>query len=91
MNSPVSILNEIMENYPDDSFLTADGFEKAVIGLDEQSMRLVYSVSKCIAILKEQGMTEEDALEYFSFNVSGAYVGEQTPIWCNDSFDWATF
>jgi hypothetical protein len=86
-----TILNEILEAYPDDSFLTADGFSDAVIGLDEQSMRLVYSVSKCIAILKEEGMTEEDALEHFSFNVSGAYVGEQTPIWCNDSYDLSTF
>jgi hypothetical protein len=76
-----------MDNYPDDNFLIADGFNNAVIGVDEQSMRLVYSVSKCITILiEEQGMTEEDALEYFSFNVSGAYVGEQTPIWCNDIF-----
>lgn len=86
-----TILNEILENYPDDSFLTADGFNDAVIGLDEQSMRLVYSVSKCIAILKEEGMTEEDALEHFSFNVSGAYVGDQTPIWCNDSYDLSNF
>lgn len=84
-------LNEILENYPDDSFLIADGFDDAVIGLDEQSMRLVYSVSKCIAILKSEGMTEEDALEHFSFNVSGAYVGDQTPIWCNDSYDLSNF
>lgn len=85
------MLNEILENYPDDSFLKADGFDDAVIGLDEQSMRLVYSVSKCIAILKTEGMTEEDALEHFSFNVSGAYMGDQTPIWCNDSYDLSHF
>jgi hypothetical protein len=82
----MSILNEILENYPDDSFLTADGFEEAIIGVDEESMRLVYSVSKCIDILIDQGMTEEDAMEHFSFNVAGSYVGEQTPIWCNDNF-----
>ena len=87
----MSMLNEILENYPDDSFLKADGFDDAVIGLDEQSMRLVYSVSKCIAILRTEGMTEEDALEHFSFNVSGAYVGDQTPIWCNDSYDLSHF
>jgi hypothetical protein len=86
-----NILEEILENYPDDNFLVADGLNEAVIGLDEQSMRLVYSVSKCIAILKEDGMTEEEALEHFSYNVSGAYVGEQTPIWCNDSYDLSNF
>ena len=82
-----NVLNKILDSYPDDNFLIADGFDDAVIGLDEQSGRLVYSVSKCIAILKKDGiLTEEDALEHFSFNVSGAYVGEQTPIWVNDSF-----
>jgi hypothetical protein len=86
-----NILEEILENYPDDNFLVADGLNEAVIGLDEQSMRLVYSVSKCISILKEDGMTEEEALEHFSYNVSGAYVGEQTPIWCNDSYDLSNF
>jgi hypothetical protein len=29
-------------------------------------------------------MTEEEALEYFHFNVMDAYVGEKTPIWCLD-------
>ena len=81
-----NVLSAILDAYPDDNFLIADGFNDAVIGLDEQSGRLVYSISKCIAILKKDGMTEEDALEHFSYNVSGAYVGEQTPIWVNDSF-----
>jgi hypothetical protein len=29
-------------------------------------------------------MSSEEAIEYFSFNVEGAYVGEQTPVWCWD-------
>jgi hypothetical protein len=29
-------------------------------------------------------MSEEDAVEYFNFNVRCAYVGEKTPIWCID-------
>jgi hypothetical protein len=32
-------------------------------------------------------MSEEDALEHFSYNVSGAYVGDKTPIWCQDNFE----
>jgi hypothetical protein len=35
--------------------------------------------------MKEE-MTEEEAEEFFEFNVSGAYMGEQTPIWCYDNF-----
>jgi hypothetical protein len=31
-------------------------------------------------------MSEFDAMEFFMHNVSGAYVGEKTPIWCWDNF-----
>ena len=29
-------------------------------------------------------MSEEEAVEYFDYNVKGSYVGEKTPIWCLD-------
>ncbi len=32
-------------------------------------------------------MSEDDAMEYFNFNVSGSYVGDKTPIWCSDYFE----
>jgi hypothetical protein len=79
------MLEEIINNYSEEEFLKADGFDEAIIGVDEMDMRLIYSVSKCIEILMRD-MSEEDALEYFSFNVSGAYVGDKTPIWCQDNF-----
>jgi hypothetical protein len=28
----------------------------------------------------------KETIEYFSFNVSGAYMGEKTPIWCQDLY-----
>ena len=69
-----------------DSFLIADGFDDAIIGIDEQSERVIYSISKCIEVLMKDDMTQEDALEYLYYNCVGAYVGEQTPIWCWDLF-----
>lgn len=81
-----NILDSILESYDGEEFLLADGFNDAVIGVEESSMRLIYSVSKCIEILISENMTEEDAIEYFEFNVSGAYVGEKTPIWRDDDF-----
>ena len=79
------MLDEIIENFYEEDILKADGFDAAVLGIEENSMRLIYSVSKCIEILMED-MSEEDAMEFFSYNVSGAYVGEKTPIWCWDIF-----
>ena len=78
------LIDSIIENYEED-FLIADGFDDAIIGVDESSMRLIYSVSKCISVLRTY-MNENDAIEYFEFNVKGSYVGEKTPIWCEDKF-----
>jgi hypothetical protein len=80
------MINKIIEQYEEESFLKADGFDDAIIGIDETTMRLIYSVKKCMEILMIN-MSEEDAMEHFSFNISGAYVGEKTPIWCSDNFD----
>ena len=80
------MLEKIVEQYEDEEILIADGFDSAVIGIDVNSFRLIYSVEKCINILMEQGMSMTEAVEYFEFNVSGSYVGEKTPIWCEDLF-----
>ena len=81
-------LELLIELYPDDEFLIADGFDDAVIGVDYGSSRLIYSCKKCIEILIEQEeMTAEDAIEHFQYNVAGAWVGEKTPIWCEDSYE----
>ena len=82
------MLKAIIENYPDEEILKADGFDEAVIGIatDFTEPRLIYSVQKCLEILIGEGMTNEDALEHFCYNVSGGYVGEKTPIWCWDNF-----
>jgi hypothetical protein len=80
------MIDKITEYYEDELFLKADSFDEAIIGVDENEMRLVYSVSKCIEILCRD-MSEEDAIEHFYYNVSGSYVGDKTPIWCYDNFN----
>lgn len=81
------MLDLIIEQNPEDTFLKADGLDEAIIGYDDQTGRLIYSMSKIINILiEDDGMTEEEALEHYYYNIHGGYVGEQTPIWCNDYF-----
>ncbi len=80
-----NILELILEQNPDLHFWKADGFDDAVIGVDLGTSRLVYSVSACLLILAKT-MTNEEAVEYFDYNVGGAYVGDKTPIWCYDVF-----
>lgn len=80
------MIEKINERYNDDSFLgLSEVFDSAIIGVEENEMRLIYSVSKCLKIFEED-MTKLDAIEYFNFNVGSAYVGEKTPIWCWDNF-----
>lgn len=66
----------------DESTLTADGFDAAIVGVtDSHPLRVVYDYDACVRVLMVvDGMTEEDALEHMSFNVTGGYVGEQTPL-----------
>jgi len=69
--------------------LLADGYENALIGYDKQG-RAVYDAHKCIeTLVHRDGMSSDEAEEFFEFNTLGAYVGENTPvfIWAFDTRD----
>jgi len=73
-------LASILENYSHEELIKADNFDDAVVGIEVNTFRLVYSIDKMIAILTRD-MSYEDAIEYLDFNVFSAYVGERTPIY----------
>jgi len=64
--------------------LKADGFDDAILGIASrcgQNDLIAYDVNKIISILMERdGMDYEEAQEFFEFNIVGAYMGENTPI-----------
>ena len=64
--------------------LKADGFDKAVLGVASRfNMEDVfaYDMDECIAILcRRDNMSYEDAIEFFHYNVLGAWVGKKTPL-----------
>jgi len=68
----------------DEKPLLADGFDDAVLGLSRGSLRegvAVYSIDKCIQVLvKRDGMSEDEAIEFMDFNVLDAFMGPMTPI-----------
>ena len=82
----MSILKLITEKYSEEEITIANGFDEAIIGIEENTVRVIYSVTKCLQIIEAEGLSEEDALEHFYFNVHGSYVGEKTPIFCFDDF-----
>lgn len=83
-------LEEIIEQYPDEEILKADGFDNCILGYEynwDGNIRLIYSVKAMLEeLVVSEGMTELDALEHFEYNIRGGYVGEKTPIWCQDDF-----
>ncbi len=76
----MTIRDHISELYED--ILFADGFDDAIFGVVTQfnNVTVCYDRERSIRILMERdGMTHEDAEEFFEFNVTGSYVGEKTP------------
>jgi hypothetical protein len=66
--------------------LLADGFDDALIGCAYSPGRgyvAVYETEKCVEILEGRGMTPEEAMEFFEFNVEGSDVGPRTPVYLN--------
>jgi len=67
--------------------ITFDGLDSALVGMSEvwltngaKVLRTVYSGNKMVEHFMSEGMTEEEAREWISFNVEGAYVGDATPV-----------
>ena len=61
--------------------LLADGFDDAIIGIVDSfsdNPVVLYDKDKCIDILCKD-MSREEAIEYFNFNIMGAYMGDNTP------------
>lgn len=72
----------IMQELEESEALTADGFEDALIGIVERPGMTValYDRDQCIDILMSRdGMSHEEAEEYFDFNVRSAWFGDKTP------------
>jgi hypothetical protein len=70
----------------DETILLADGLESAFMGIGRQFSHpiAIYSYKKTIRALKGMGMTKEEAIEYFDFNIAQAFVGDNTPVFLQD-------
>ncbi len=74
------------EQFGDDLLFMDPGsqFDSCILGVAERcglGPVVVYDTDKIIAALVNEGLSEEDALDHFGFNIIGAYVGERTPVY----------
>jgi hypothetical protein len=65
-----------------EEMIKMDGFDDCVLGICHrygQPPILAYDFDKVILKLMDDGMTYEEAIEYWDYNQIGAYIGESTP------------
>tara|TARA_Y100000361_G_scaffold70498_1_gene62320 strand:- start:1614 stop:1898 length:285 start_codon:yes stop_codon:yes gene_type:complete len=73
-------LKETIAEYNPEAMF-ADGFDNALMGYSSDG-KAIYSADMIIGtLMNRDGMTNEEAVEYFGFNIECAYVGEYTPIY----------
>jgi len=86
------IKEEIAEQNEEALFLDGldgdkDAFNEALIGFGERCNMptvAIYSIDKVIRVLEKTGMSHEEACEWYDYNIVGAYLGENTPIYVYD-------
>jgi hypothetical protein len=76
---------EISEQYGDELLFLdpPEQFDSCIAGVATRCGMgnvVVYDADKVIKALTTGDMSEEDAQEWFEFNILGAYIGENTPM-----------
>lgn len=73
---------EFKEIAEEEELLLMDGYDDCIVGLVDrfgQPTIVCYDKEKVIEKLMADGMTDEEALEWFEFNQIGAWMGDKTP------------
>jgi hypothetical protein len=85
MKSFIEIKEELAEL--NEEAVLYDGYEDALIGIAFRfnlPPLACYDYNKCILLLMNRdGMTHEEAVDYFQYNTLGCWAGDHTPIFVN--------
>ena len=85
MKTSSDLLDEMEEKNSEALYPT--GFENAISEIVYKDGNPVFKIStkKCIDILQERdGMTFEEAVEFFEYNIYGSYMGKHNPVYSKD-------
>ena len=76
-----------MEN-PDAQLLEPRGqYDAFIVGIGHrfnEGPLAMYSIERILGVLEADGMTGEEAVEWYDYNIVGASVGEGTPIFVQE-------
>ena len=80
----MTVLERLLENDPEASYLTIDGYDDCIIGIATRfgmDPVLAYDREAMIQkMIREDGLDREGAEEHFDFNIIGAWMGDSTPV-----------
>ena len=81
---------DYIDEYAEGAVILTD-LDDAIIGIVEEfgnGPRILYSTEKIIQILIDRdGMSEEEAIEYYGFNIVGMFAGGQNPVFLVKDFE----
>ena len=73
---------EFLDTFAEGAIILED-LDDAIIGIVEtmgSGPRILYSQQKILEILMKDGMTDEEAIEFYDFNILNLWVSEQNPV-----------
>ncbi len=73
----------------EEALMFAEGYDAAILGIAWRAEGVIVAYDKqgVLDILcQRDGMTPEEAEEFFDYNVQGAWMGESTPIFVGRAF-----
>lgn len=73
-------------------YIILTGLDDCIVGVIERfgmEPVLLYDTRKVLAKLQKDGMTYEEALEYYSYNIIGGWFGDRTPAFLIEEMNHA--
>lgn len=78
----MTLREQLADESPEILLLDEEKFDEAIVGIvySKNVPVAVYDSYKIIEILNKE-MSYQEAAEYYSYNIEGSYVGDQTPLY----------
>jgi hypothetical protein len=89
MNRREQLIDQYLDGEELFLFLDPEYFDEAIIGVAQNAQGMIaiaYSEPKIIELLiRHDKMDPDEAVEWFQFNILGSYLGENTPLYIDDT------
>ena len=72
-----NLRDKIEDSFPQS--ILWDNLDNCVVGITSEG-RVVYSIDKMILHFMNEGMNEDESIEWIEFNILNQYIGEYTPL-----------